>query len=295
MQAMILAAGYGTRLIPYSLITPKPLFPVLNKPLLIATIKRLMNSGCSSVIVNCHHLGEQIIDATSSINGVKIQEEPVILGTGGALGLAARSIADEPLLVSNSDIYHDADYKKLYDYHINSGNRVTLLLHHYPRFNSIQGRDGHISRFRLAGKSTELFAYTGIQVINPELLEVLQPDMFSCIIEHYEALIETGVRIGYYLDTDVQWYDIGTPGDYLGLHNDLLTGKTHIWQELNRDTDSSFVIHPNANCNPGCTFEDWVSIGQAEIGSGSVVSRSVVWDGARVDPDECIADRILTP
>ncbi|NNK15095.1 MAG: NTP transferase domain-containing protein, partial [Desulfofustis sp.] len=75
MQAMILAAGFGTRLLPYTKYLPKPLFPVLNTPLLLAAVKRLKNSGFSKIIVNCHHLGEQIVTCLRDIPGVSVQQE----------------------------------------------------------------------------------------------------------------------------------------------------------------------------------------------------------------------------
>jgi mannose-1-phosphate guanylyltransferase len=267
----------------------------LTKPLLVATIERLKNHGFSRVLVNCHHLREQIVEVTKSIEGVEIQEEPVILGTGGALGLAARTVDDTPLLVSNSDIYHDADYRKLYDYHISSGNRATLLLHPCPRFNSIRAADGQITHFRLPNKDPGLFAYTGVQVIDPELIETLSPDTFSCIIEHYEALLGRGVPIGCYLEPDLQWYDIGTPEDYLGLHKDLLTGRIPTWRELGHSQDTTYAVDPEARCDPSSEFREWVSIGKADIGSGALVCRSVIWDGARVEPGSSISDRIIIP
>ena len=79
MQAMILAAGFGTRLLPYTQYLPKPLFPVLNTPLLLATVKRLQSSGFAPIIVNCHHLGEQIVDCFQDIPGVIIQQENNLL------------------------------------------------------------------------------------------------------------------------------------------------------------------------------------------------------------------------
>ncbi len=70
MQAMILAAGFGTRLLPYTKYLPKPLFPVLNTPLLLAAVNRLKSSGFSKIIVNCHHLGEQIVTCLRDIPGI---------------------------------------------------------------------------------------------------------------------------------------------------------------------------------------------------------------------------------
>jgi mannose-1-phosphate guanylyltransferase len=74
MKAMILAAGLGTRLLPYTLSRPKPLFPILNKPLLLLTISRIRNSGFSEIIVNAHHLRQQIKDALQYEENCILQE-----------------------------------------------------------------------------------------------------------------------------------------------------------------------------------------------------------------------------
>ena len=85
MKAMILAAGLGTRLLPYTLKRPKPLFPILNKPLLHLTIDRLKQAGATEIIVNSHHLRPQIKRALQGEEQIILQEEDTILGTGGGL------------------------------------------------------------------------------------------------------------------------------------------------------------------------------------------------------------------
>lgn len=124
MQAMILAAGFGTRLLPYTLSRPKPLFPILNQPLLLLTIRRLQQAGCDHIVVNCHHLREQIVAALHGIPGVVVQEEVVILGTGGGLRKARALFRDEPVLVTNGDIYHTVDYRRLYRHHQETTRRT---------------------------------------------------------------------------------------------------------------------------------------------------------------------------
>ena len=109
MQAMILAAGFGTRLLPYTELRPKPLFPLLNKPLLLLTIERLQRAGFDHIVVNCHHLRDQIVDLLQDLRGVVVQQEDIILGTGGGLRLALNVFRNEPVLVTNGDIYHSVD------------------------------------------------------------------------------------------------------------------------------------------------------------------------------------------
>ena len=75
MQAMLLAAGFGTRLQPYSLLRPKPLFPVLNRPLLLILVEMLQQAGCGRIIVNGHHLSHLVGEAVAAIPGIVFQDE----------------------------------------------------------------------------------------------------------------------------------------------------------------------------------------------------------------------------
>ena len=117
MQAMILAAGFGTRLRPYSTFRPKPLFPLLNVSLLRLVIEQLQAIGCRRILVNGHYLSKQIANEVGGLKGVSLQMEDEILGTGGGLREALSWIEDEPLLVVNGDIYHTVDLHELYRMH----------------------------------------------------------------------------------------------------------------------------------------------------------------------------------
>ena len=89
MKALILAAGHGTRLLPFTENLPKPLFPITGRPLLGITIEHLLTAGCTSIIINTHHLHDQIdafIAAQNYPVPVDTRYEPLILGTGGATG-----------------------------------------------------------------------------------------------------------------------------------------------------------------------------------------------------------------
>ncbi|MGW8161833.1 MAG: nucleotidyltransferase family protein, partial [Desulfobulbales bacterium] len=172
MQAMLLAAGLGTRLRPYSHILPKPLFPVLNKPLLLILIDMLQQAGCTRIVVNGHHLRHLVEKTVTPIANVQFQDEPEILGTGGSLRQALPYFSGAPLLVMNGDICHDIDIAALYRHHRQAGNAVTMALHNYPRFNTVVVRNEVVSSFRPGNDvlKENLLAYTGIQVVEPEII-----------------------------------------------------------------------------------------------------------------------------
>ena len=109
MKAMVLAAGLGTRLRPYSLKRPKPLFPVLDTPLLTHTLNQLRRSGAEGIVVNAHHLREQIRTMLQGQGDVQLQMEDRELGTGGGLRLAQSHFGEAPFLAVNGDIVHDLD------------------------------------------------------------------------------------------------------------------------------------------------------------------------------------------
>lgn len=292
MQAMILAAGYGTRLKPYTHIKPKPLFPILNIPLLILTIKRLKKAGFSKIIVNCHHLKEQIIECVGNIPGVQLQEEESILGTGGGLRRALSLLDNHPLLVTNGDIYHDIDYKKIYAYHQESDASVTFAVHDYPRFNSLVVKSQLVREFSQRGKGPNLLAFTGLHVLDPTVLEPIVDGVESCIIQRYKNFLTRNGKIGVMRSDACHWTDMGTVNDYLQLHEDILLGKVSCWQELGNKIEEGCFVDPEAHIDETVEINNWASIGKAIIGKNVKISRSVIWDGV-VIPDNSLVENQL--
>jgi mannose-1-phosphate guanylyltransferase len=292
MQAMILAAGFGTRLLPHTLVRPKPLFPILNQPLLLLTIKRLQNLGFDHIVVNCHHLRQQIVDVLHGLSGVVVQEEEIILGTGGGLRRALSLLRDEPLLVSNGDIYHSIDFLQLYRNHEESGQAVTLAMHDCPRFNSVTVEGGKITEFANIASSAGL-AFTGLHVLEPAILQEIGDDGFSCIIDHYRRLLEKGIKIDCYRTDGCYWTDMGTPGDYLALHDGLLTETIPCWQEIG-PVHGPYCLAGRADLGARVTLHGWACVGNACIGEGSHLERSVVWDDITVPGGSRLVDCIVS-
>ena len=288
MKAMILAAGLGTRLRPYSLNRPKPLFPVLDTPLILHTIKQLRFFGIEEILVNCHHLKNQIVDLVSREPGVFVQEEEKILGTGGGLRKAVQFFGEDPFLVVNGDIFHTIDIKEVIDNHLQSGASASLVLHDYPRFNSVTvGKNGLVRSFTDKGVYGKRLAFTGIHVVDPFLLSIIPENRFSHIIDIYSSWINKGKSIAGIQVSNHYWADIGTPEDYLDLHASLLKKKRF-------NASNSFHIGENVTIADDVVLSDWVSIGShSTIGSGVSLKRVVVWDGCMVADGTKISDAIL--
>ncbi len=300
MKAMILAAGLGTRLLPYTLQRPKPLFPILNKPLLHLSINRVKQAGGVEIVVNAHHLRLQIKKTLQNETGVILQEEGKILGTGGGLRLALAHFGQDPVLVVNGDIYHSIDYREVYRSHCEAGSDVSLVLHDYPRFNDVALDEKlRITGFNRSGdrngRRERVLAFTGIHVINPEVLHIIPQDTTYCIIDCYRELLKQGGFIRAHLATNHFWTDMGTPADYLKLHADLLAHKVPVYEELVEAASTPFVGMQNACIGRDVKLLDWVCLGQnVLIETGATVQRSIVWDGTVIPAGSIIKDAIIT-
>ncbi len=282
MQAMILAAGFGTRLRPYTLIRPKPLFPICNTPLLHLLLDKLRFAGCERIVVNCHYLPDQIAAAVADRPEVILQHEQDVLGTGGGLRKAMRHFADGPVLVMNGDVYHDIDLHGLLEAHRASGLPVTLALHDYPRFNVVQVQNHLVCSFEKTTSAKPLLAFTGIHVLNREVLELITTEGFFHIINLYERLAQAG-QIGFIRTDDCFWQDIGTPKDYLDLHCHLLKKKSTAW-----------LISDTAKIERNVKLRDWGVVGPGAVISSDVeLSRCVVWENSTIAPDQHLIDRVI--
>jgi len=222
-RALVLAAGLGTRLLPYTRHTPKPLFTIDNRPLLDIVLTRLADAGCRGAIVNTHHLHEKIESFLWHQRypmPVQTRYEPEILGTGGAIANCADFLNSGPFLVINSDIYTDIDPAAVFRFHDGHSAPVTLVLHDCPRFNRVWvDKKERITGFgenrKAVAPDMRQLAFTGIHVIDPRIFEFLPPaGTFSNIIEMYDRMISDGIPLQAMIVSGHTWHDIGTPGDY---------------------------------------------------------------------------------
>jgi len=223
MKAMILSAGLGTRLRPFTENIPKPLFSVAGRPLLDIIIHSLQNAGCEAIIINTHHLYKKIDFFLSSQKysiPVFTRYEPLILGTGGAIKNVADFWDDQPFMVVNSDILTDIDLRDVYDFHLNHKYPATLVLHDYKEFNNVLiSREDFISGFDDEENNENIgyerkLAFTGIQVLDPNILDFIPDGLFSSIIDAYRELIFSGQRLKAFIAQKHYWQDIGTPKSY---------------------------------------------------------------------------------
>ena len=223
MKALILSAGLGTRLRPYTDHAPKPLFTICGRTLLDITITRLIEAGCESIMINTHHLHAQIeafIAQQTYAIPLETRYEPHILGTGGAIINVKDFWNDQPFMVINADIVTTIDFREVYDFHCQHGHPATLVLADDPEFNSvITDADGFVAKFHQSSgapdRSTEsALTFTGIQVLDPEILKFIATETPASSIDAYTRMIAKGKKIKAYISHNAYWKDIGTAERY---------------------------------------------------------------------------------
>jgi len=221
LSIFILAAGLGERLRPITNHIPKPLIPVLGKPVLESVLEKVSALPVDTIGINLHHkkiMIETWIKQSAFSNRVKLFSEDPILGTGGALKNAESILKNSTFLVHNSDIISDIDLKKLLDYHLSSQNVATLAVHDYPEFNSlIVDEEGFLKGIRtvteIQSETSKNLAFTGIAVYQPEFLSFL-PSSISSVVDAWWKAIAAGHKIGIFDVSGCYWSDIGTPASY---------------------------------------------------------------------------------
>ena len=223
MKALILAAGFGTRLAPHTRTFPKALFPVAGIPVLGRMIANLKQAGCSGIVVNAHHLAHRIQSYLAENDfglPVTLSHEPEILGTGGAIRHLADYWDDDPFMVVNADIVTDIDLADVYRRHRMHGAQVTLVMHDRAPFNQVWVDD----RNRIAGFERfsdpadhghhRKMAFTGIHVMDAGIIRRLPGDGFIDIIFVYRQMLDEGVPIHAHVVRDHYWQDMGNPDRY---------------------------------------------------------------------------------
>ena len=225
MNALIFAAGLGTRLKPLTDTMPKAMVPVNGKPLVQILIERLKAIGVTEIVINVHHFAQQIIDFVEANDhfGIDIKfsdETDMLLETGGGLKKAARLFSnDQPILVHNVDILSNADLLSLY----NNATTTTLLVsqrqtQRYLLFDDTNRLVGWTNIATGEYKSpysdikerpTRGLAFSGIQVFYPSLLPLMDSweGKFS-IIDFYLSICDK-VDIRCCLDPQLQLLDVG--------------------------------------------------------------------------------------
>ena len=332
LTAMVLCAGLGTRLRPLTDRVPKPAVPLCDVPLVAWTFALVRGAGVRRVVVNTHHLPQEMASAASAAArrlglSLAVSHEPVIAGTGGALREARGLLANaDPLVVVNGDVLFDVDLPAAIAAHRASGALATMVLLPMPagaRYAAVEVDAGGAVRriagaFGPGGEGLTPWHFSGVHVLSSELLARVPAAPFEADVNRhvYPALMETG-RIRGHVATGY-WNDLGTPARYLEAQRDLLAGRVPLARFAGAEPLSAArEVGPGVRAEPGAAVApDAVVHGPCYLGAGArvaagadvgpeavigagvlvpagaIVRRAAVWPGTSVEPGEAIENAV---
>jgi mannose-1-phosphate guanylyltransferase len=319
-RAMVLAAGLGKRLLPITERLPKPLIPVLDRPLIAHTLTLLKQHGIEKVIINLHHLPGLIpaMIGDGSAYGVEVSysSEPELLGTGGGLKKVESFFSGGTFVLINGDILCDVDLGEAIAEHRAKGAMATMVVRDrdYERFGTIEvdpsGKVRRILGEGLGGPDEPTFLpamFTGVHVLEPEFLGHIPAGGEACIIRTaYRVLVSEGGPVAAYWHKGY-WNDLGSPGRYLSATMALLHGRARLSHVTVPDTVSAearlgekarvrppAIIGPRALIGAGARVGPGAVLGEdANVGPESDIQDSIVFPGAEVSGK--VKGEILTP
>jgi NDP-sugar pyrophosphorylase family protein len=299
VQAMLLAAGLGTRLQPLTDLRPKPIVPVANRPLGAFAMEHLAHSGVHHIVANTHPRPDEVETALKAACPrdvtLRFSREAILLGTGGGLKKARLSF-DDPrasVIVMNGDTLFAPDLHHAYAEHMARGAVATMILRRTPnpkRFGAIGIDEEGWVRSLLGVPSDrrvrEALMFTGVHILSPEAFSVM-PESGCVIRTAYRRWVDIGAPVFGIVD-DSPWADLGTVSEYHRLNLELASG-LFAWRGV-EPRDGCILaasIEPSANIRQSVVGAD------VEVGKGVTLDRCVVWPGTTVA--RSATNAVITP
>ncbi|MCW5935487.1 MAG: NDP-sugar synthase [Fimbriimonadia bacterium] len=313
MKAMLLAAGVGSRLDPLTRTVPKPMVPIMNRPVMEHLVILLKKHGFTDIMMNLHYLGDVIKDHFGDGRkwGLKIHysEEDQLWGDAGSVK-RCQEFFDDTFIVIGGDDLTDLDVTKLMRYHKEKKalSTIALSLVEDPSEYGIalMNEKGRITRFLEKPKGEMIFsnaANIGIYVLEPDVFDLIPantPYGFGASL--LPMLIERKLPLCGFL-TSSYWKDVGNLKTYHQSHRDALHGRVHlnlpyaekrkfVWMgenvEIAKDAEIGYpvLIGSGAKIESGARVLENSVIGEnCVIEKGAVVQESILWDRAVVMQD----------
>jgi len=238
MKAVVMAGGEGTRLRPLTCNRPKPMVPIVNRPVMEHIINLLKEQGIKEIFVTLYYLPQVIQDyfGDGSDFGVKIKYyiEETPLGTAGSVKQIEKEL-DDTFVIISGDALTDIDLSKAIDFHKKKESLATLVLTQVEEPLEygvvVTEEDGKIKHFLEKPDWSEVFSdtvNTGIYVLEPECLQFFEHGInFDFSKDLFPLLLAKEYPLYGYLTSDY-WCDVGNIEQYRQAHNDVLDGKVHI-------------------------------------------------------------------
>jgi mannose-1-phosphate guanylyltransferase / phosphomannomutase len=316
-----MAGGQGTRLRPLTSNQPKPMLPVMGRPMMEHILRLLHRHGFAEVVATVQFLASVIRNYFSDGSDLGLslayatENEP--LGTAGSVK-NAESLLDDTFMVISGDVVTDIDLTEAVEFHRNSGGVATLVLKRVENpleFGIvITGEDGRVERFLEKPGWGEVFSdtiNTGIYILEPEALAHVPPgEEFDFSADLFPLLLEKGFPL-YGHVAEGYWEDVGTLPAYLDVHRDILDGKVDVtlsgfrmeggvwlgdYAEVDPEAEVEGPVYLGENCRvePGARIRQYSVLGKGVVVKGGAsVHRAVVHDNAYVGTSAALRGCVL--
>ena len=323
MKAVVMAGGFGTRIQPLTHSIPKPMLPILNRPMMEHTMMSLKEAGITEFIVLLYFKPDVIMDYFKDGSQLGINITYVIpdsdYGTAGAVKKAQEYIGDENFIIISGDLVTDFDFPKIFEYHKSKGSKLTITL--TPVDNPLEfgvviaNEEGRIEKFLEKPSWGEVFSdtiNTGIYIIEPEILDYIpKNENFDFAKDLFPLLMKKGIELtaGF---AEGYWRDVGNPESYRDVYDDILSGKIKfsIGGTPYKYPDGVLIADENVNIDESVEVVGIVVVGQnvtlkkevklnnvvigndVTIQSGSKIRNTVIWNdvivGKNAKLDGCV-------
>lgn len=283
---LVLTAGLATRLQPLSAVRAKAALPVAGEALVLRILRSLRAAGVTRVVLNLHHRADTITrevgDGAALGLSVRYSWETEVLGSAGGPARALPLLESDRFLIVNGDTLADVDLGALVAQHVDTNALVTMaVVDGDPKYNGIIANDaGIVGGF---GREPGAFHFIGVQAVNAAAFAGVNPAARSETVHGmYPDLIAQRLGRIRVMRTNAEFFDIGTPRDYLDTAITLCAreGRT-------LDRGPGCVVAADAR------LADTILWSDVTIGAGASLTRCIVADGVSVPAGACHADSSL--
>lgn len=296
MKAMVLAAGVGSRLDPLTSRVPKPLVPIVNRPVIEHIINLLADHGYRDLIANLHYLPEQLKEhfGDGKDFGVNMQfhYEAELSGDAGGVRACKSFLNDGTFIVLMGDLITDCDLTHIVREHKRKGAIASIAIKRVPNVEHfgvvMQDKNGFIKGFQEKPKKEEALsdlASAGIYVLEPEIFKFMpETGSYGFGRQLFPSLVEKGARV-LGVEIESYWSDVGTIAQYRQSNFDALNGLVNLRiPSVKQESTSDFTIF----YGEGSDVDEGAKVaGRLLLGKGSKISRGARLKGSVVIGDNC--------
>ena len=296
-KAMVMSAGMGSRLEPLTLLVPKPLVPVCNRPVMDISFEQLNEIGISKIVCNTYYLAEQIMSRYPDVSFIKEDE---LSGTAGGLKKCQFFFEEgEDLVVLSADGLTNADIKKGIEIHKKSGAIATIGVKRIDKSQVshfgvvVTNKDGYVTEFQEKPSISEAKSdciNTGIYIFNYKIFNYIPANTFYDFAKNvFPKLLAEG-EINTF-EVNEYWSDIGTLNQYRQSVNDVFEGKCVFNHNEIRTTETGRYISKN---QIDAKFIGNSTVGEnCKIGKNVTIENSIIWDNVKIADNVYVKDCIV--